>query len=126
MPLIFDQKKLFELTVKDNQPNKIKEIHTRLVKNFLNIVILINLTGTKGITGYDIVKSIQQKHGIRLCGNSVYRVVHALEYAELVKGKEEESGKILYSLTPQGRAIINDVLKSRKEIEMYMSKIFEA
>ncbi len=125
MPLIFDQKRLFELQVKDNAPNRIKEIHTRLVKNFLNLVILICLRETKGITGYDIVKSIKQKHDIRLCGNSVYRVVHALEYAELVKGTEEANGKILYSLTPQGRAIINDVLKSRREIEMYISKIFD-
>lgn len=126
MRQILDQRKLFELEVKDTQANRIKEIHTRLVKNFLNIVILINLKGTKGLSGYDIVKKIQQKHGIRLCGNSVYRVVHAMEYAELIKGKRDDNGRILYSLSPQGKIIINDILKSRKEIEMFMCKIFDS
>ncbi len=125
MRQIFDQKKIFELEVQDTQANRIKEIHTRLVKNFLNIVILITLKGTKGLSGYDIVKKIQQKQGIRLYGNSVYRIVHTMEYAGLVKAKKEENGRIFYSLSPKGKMVINDILKSRKEIEMFMCKILD-
>lgn len=121
--LVFDQKKCLE--VKQGDSRRIKEIRTSILKNFLNIVILVNLKDGKDLSGYDLTKGIQLKHGIRLSTNSVYRVVHSLEHDNLIKGKQDSSGKTVYSLTQQGREIISEILKSRREIELFMSKIFE-
>lgn len=128
MTLIFNQKKLIDAKSAAIQtPTNVasKEIRTKILKNYLNIIALIILSKQDRLTGYDILKKIQQKQGIRLSVNDIYRVLHSLESDQLIASRQDENAKTVYSLTTNGKLILDSVRESRKDIELFMSKLFD-
>ncbi len=127
MTLIFDQKCLETTTSsKQGASKKSKEIQTKILKNYLNIVSLMILNKKKPVTGYDILKIILQKQGIRLNVSEIYRVLHSLEEDQFIERKLDENAKTVYSLTPKGKLLLTNILESKKEIELFTSKIFDS
>jgi len=128
LTLIFDQKKCLE-TAKglSNQASskKAKEIQTKILKNYLNIASLMILHKKEPLTGYDVLKIILQKQGIRLNVSEIYRVLHSLEEDQFIESRQDENAKTVYSLTPKGRLLLANILESKKEIELFTSKIFD-
>ncbi len=128
MTLIFDQKKINKVTAafpNQKHAKNAKEIETKILKNYLNIVILLIVSKNINFTGYDILKNILQKQGIRLSATEIYRVLHLLENNKLIKSRQVAENKTVYSLTTEGKDLLADMLESKRIVELFMSRIFD-
>lgn len=84
----------------------------RHVKAFLDILILAMLNG-KPMYGYKLIASIHKEFGVLLSPGSLYPLLHSLEESKLIESSFE-GGKIVYSVTRQGRRRFQEVFTSYK------------
>lgn len=98
-------------------------IRQRLAKNFMDIVILLELTSAP-LSGYDIINIFHKKFNLSISPGTVYSTLYALERMGLIKGGGQK--KRIYTLTRRGEEFIETVLAMRENIELLMSKIFES
>jgi DNA-binding PadR family transcriptional regulator len=100
--------------------NKIlNEMQRRMVKSFLDIIILAELRNTNPVGGYDIMNFVQRKFGLLVSSGTVYSVLYSIEREGLVKGTSTE-GKRVYVLTEKGVERIVALLNSKEEIQKFM------
>jgi DNA-binding PadR family transcriptional regulator len=100
--------------------NKIlNEMQRRMVKSFLDIIILAELRNTNPVGGYDIMNFVQRKFGLLVSSGTVYSVLYSMEREGLVKGTSTE-GKRVYVLTEKGVERIVALLNSKEEIQKFM------
>jgi DNA-binding PadR family transcriptional regulator len=95
------------------------EIELRIVKNFLDILILRNLSKYNSLSGYDIIELIHEKFKQLISPGTVYSVLYAIERKGLVKG-ESDGRKTVYTLTEKGKAAVEDISRSKKELALFM------
>ena len=81
---------------------RLKKLNTR---DCLWIYIL-KLLSEKGMHGYIIRNEIQKRFGFRPGTVTAYKVLYLLTKKGLVK-KEEQGGKQVYSITPEGKVTLN-------------------
>ena len=82
-----------------------KKMCKRMVKDFLDVVILFRLQCVQIGAGYDFMKYVQKRYHISISAGTVYSTLYALEREGYVKF-ERKTTKKLYSITPQGQALI--------------------
>ena len=87
-----------------------KDIETRVVKSFLDILLLIEMKKQSNLSGYDLTAFINSKFGGILSPGTVYATIYTLERKGLIKG-ESDGRKTIYQLTPQGNEVITDMMK---------------
>ena len=97
----------------------LKEMQRRMVKNFLDIIILAELRNTNPVGGYDIMDFVQRKFGFLVSSGTVYSVLYSIERDGLVKCAGTE-GKRVYVLTEKGVERIVALLNSKEEIQKFM------
>ncbi|MEM2306602.1 MAG: PadR family transcriptional regulator [Candidatus Bathyarchaeia archaeon] len=97
-------------------------IRQRLTKNFIDILILLELTSAP-LGGYDIINIFNRKFSLSISPGTVYSTLYSLERMGLIKGGGQR--KRIYTLTRKGEEFVETVLSMRKNIELLMSKIFE-
>jgi DNA-binding PadR family transcriptional regulator len=76
-------------------------MHRRIVQDFLDLVILLELR-KRPLSGYDVISFVHNKFHILLSSGTVYSYLYALERDTLVKG-EYAQRKRIYTLTDRGR-----------------------
>lgn len=62
-------------------------------------------------TGYDFMKYIHSRYYVSIGAGRAYSTLYALERQGYVKG-EQKSTKRVYSITPEGQALIRTVTKN--------------
>lgn len=82
-----------------------KKVCKRMVKDYLDVVILFRLQCVQIGAGYDFMKYIQKRYHISISAGTVYSTLYALEREGYVK-LERKTTKKLYSITPKGQALI--------------------
>src|SRR5271157_74158 len=82
-----------------------KDIETRVVKHFLDIIILIELKKQGNLSGYDVIGFVNNKFGGVLSPGTVYATLYSIERKELIKG-ESHGRKTVYKLTDKGQEVI--------------------
>jgi DNA-binding PadR family transcriptional regulator len=87
-----------------------KDIETRIVKNFLDILILTEMKKQNSLSGYDITSFVNGKFGGILSPGTVYATLYSMERKGLIRG-ESDGRKTVYALTEKGNFIINDMMK---------------
>jgi len=90
------------------------EMHEKIVKNFLGMLILIELSKSP-MSGYDVVVFIHRKFHILISPSTVYSQLNYLEKKELVEGKEAQRKRI-YKLTKEGEEKVKAILNSKDKI----------
>ncbi len=111
-----------EITEKENktlQDYALHEIELRIVKNFLDILILRDLSKHSSLSGYDIIELIHVKFKQLISPGTVYSVLYAIERKGLVKG-ESDGRKTVYMLTERGKAAVEDISKLKEELALFM------
>jgi DNA-binding PadR family transcriptional regulator len=104
--------------------NKIfKKLQKRIVKSFIDILILAKLKDGEPMSGYDVIAFIHRKFHILMSPGTIYAVLYALEREELIEGMWK-SRKRAYKLLDKGEKTINDFLNSYKEIQSFMATLF--
>jgi DNA-binding PadR family transcriptional regulator len=113
----------------DNQaPNShnglaIEEIEKRIVKEFLDIIILCELKEHSELTGYDLALMEHEKFGISLSPGTVYATMYSMERKGLICG-HTSAKKTTYVLTEKGEASLGNIGKSSERLIDFVKCIF--
>jgi DNA-binding PadR family transcriptional regulator len=101
----------------------LKKVHERLVKNFLDIIIMAELR-SGAVSGYDVISYIHTKFGLLVSSGTVYSLLYSLERSGLVEGVWNER-KRTYKLTEKGEKTIIAILHAHEKINSYMAGILK-
>jgi len=86
-----------------------KDIETRVVKSFLDVLVLIEMKKQNNLSGYDVTAFVNNKFGGILSPGTVYATLYSMERKGLIKG-ESDGRKTVYQLTEEGRLIISSMM----------------
>jgi DNA-binding PadR family transcriptional regulator len=78
----------------------LKKIHERIIKNFMDIIIMTELRNGS-LSGYDFISYIHNKFNLLVSSGTVYSLLYSLERNELIEGVWEERKRV-YKLTQKG------------------------
>jgi DNA-binding PadR family transcriptional regulator len=100
--------------VADLDSGILDQIRGRTVKNFMDMVILMEL-GKHQMSGYDVISSVNKRFHLLLSPATIYSNLHLLERNGLVKSKCSQ-GKRIYMLTEQGKETVRAFISAKDEI----------
>jgi DNA-binding PadR family transcriptional regulator len=99
------------------------EMHNRIVRSFLDIVILQALE--RGPLGcYDVVSLIRDKYDVSLSPGKTYSCLYTLEKEGLVQS-ELNSNKRIFRVTDQGKDVIRELSREKTKIFGMLLRLFE-
>lgn len=101
-----------------------KDIETRVVKCFLDILILIEMKKQKENTlgGYDITSFINSRFGGILSPGTVYATLYAMERRGVIVGSSDGK-KTVYALTQKGDQVVSLMMQTfQKDMAEFGSK----
>jgi DNA-binding PadR family transcriptional regulator len=101
-----------------------KDIQTRVVKCFLDILILIEMKKQKENTlgGYDITGFINIRFGGILSPGTVYATLYAMERRGVIAGSSDGK-KTVYALTEKGDQVVSMMMQTfQKDMGEFASK----
>ena len=100
------------------------EMHKRVIKSFLDVLILIGL-GKHSMSGYGIIAFIQDKFHMLMSSGTVYHNLYLLERKGLIKSEQAEKGRV-YTLTRQGKENTRLFLNSKDKILGLILNLFDS
>jgi DNA-binding PadR family transcriptional regulator len=112
------------VTNEKSEARIIKKMHERVIKNFMDTIILTELQNG-AISGYDVIDYIHTKFGFLVSSGTVYSLLYSLERNGLVEGVWIERKRI-YKLTEKGARTIQTILNSRDKIKNFMATILRS
>ena len=113
------QKAVLSEVVEDEM---IKDIQERIVKNFLDVLVLMELRN-RSLSGYDIIAFIHKKFNILLSSGTIYSLVYSLERNGLIKAVWNQRRRD-YTLTEKGKETTRAILNKRDKIKAFTNTIF--
>lgn len=99
-----------------------EELRERLIKSFMDLVILKELRNSVNMSGYDIVTLFHRKFHVLLSAGSVYSMLYALEREEFIQGFVAD-GKRVYKLTEKGEKKIKNILLNLDNIYLLIESM---
>jgi len=100
----------------------LKEFHERIVRSFIDIIILAELKKGCPMSGYDVIAFINKKFHLLMSSGTVYNILYGLERKGLIKNMLSRRKRV-YKLTDKGEKTINIILKSHAKIENFMATL---
>lgn len=101
----------------------LREIHERIVKSLLDVIILVELRErTTFLGGYDVLNLVQQEYGVLISSGTIYSVLYSMERKGLIEGNVARS-KREYVLTKKGENKIKEIFELKANILELMTKI---
>ena len=101
----------------------LKKMHERLIKNFMDVIIMSELRNG-AISGYDVISFIHIKFGLLVSSGTVYSLLYSLERNGLVEGVWDER-KRTYKLTEKGQKTIQTILNAHEKINNIITNILK-
>lgn len=102
----------------------LSEMRERIVRCFLDIIILTNLLSLKKpMGGYDVMDFIHKEFNILLSSGTIYSFLYSLERDSLIKGADS-GRKRVYMLTEKGKNKIRTLLEAKSRILDSISDLF--
>jgi DNA-binding PadR family transcriptional regulator len=101
----------------------LKKMHERIIKNFMDIIIMTELRNNS-LSGYDVISYIHNKFNLLVSSGTVYSLLYSLERNGLVEGVWEERKRV-YKLTQKGEKTINTLLGASDKIKGFMANILK-
>ncbi len=102
----------------------IKKMHERIIKTFLDTIIMAELQNG-AISGYDVISYIHQRYGFLVSSGTVYSLLYSLERNGLLQGIWIERKRV-YKLTEKGARTIETIHNSNEKIKGFMATILRA
>jgi len=102
----------------------LKKMHERIIKNFMDIIIMTELRNGS-LSGYDVISYIHNKFNLLVSSGTVYSLLYSLERNGLVEGLWEERKRV-YKLTEKGEKTIDTLLDASDKIKGFMANILKA
>lgn len=92
----------------------LNKIHRRIVRDFLDMLILMELR-KRSMSGYDFIAFIQNKFHILTSSGTVYSLLYHLERKGLIKGELNERKRV-YTLTERGEKKVKAFLNAKDKV----------
>jgi DNA-binding PadR family transcriptional regulator len=92
----------------------LRKMHRRIVRNFLDVLILLELKENP-LSGYDVISFVHKRFSVLVSSGSVYSCLYYLEREGLIKG-EWVQRKRVYKLTEKGNKTVKALLKMKDKI----------
>ncbi|MEM2577349.1 MAG: PadR family transcriptional regulator [Candidatus Bathyarchaeia archaeon] len=99
-----------------------KTLQKRFLKNFMDLLILVEISRTPLISGYDIIVAFQRKFNLFISPGTVYSTLYRLERDGLIRG-EERKRKRVYILTSKGEEFVRRISILQENFNFILSKI---
>jgi len=101
----------------------LKKMHERIIKNFMDIIILAELRSGP-LSGYDVISFIHGKFHLLVSSGTVYSLLYSLERNGLIEGTWNERKRV-YRLTDKGVRTIETVLSANDKIKNFMTGLLK-
>jgi DNA-binding PadR family transcriptional regulator len=101
----------------------LKEMHERIIKNFMDIIILAGLK-TGPLSGYDVISFIHNKFHLLVSSGTVYSLLYSLERNGLIEGTWNERKRV-YKLTEKGEETIETILGASDKIQNFITSLLK-
>ena len=98
-----------------------EEIENRIVKSFLDIIVLIALKRKSQLTGYDIMMHVHERFGTLVSSGTIYSILYSLVKKNMVSGIAD-GRRTGYILTEDGENYLQAFKDSRKEFSEFMAE----
>jgi DNA-binding PadR family transcriptional regulator len=98
----------------DLESEILRKMHRRIVRNFLDVLILLELSEGP-LSGYDVISLVHKRFGVLVSSGSVYSCLYYLERVGLVKGEWVQRRRV-YKLTEKGNRTVKTLLKMKDKI----------
>ena len=92
-----------------NTKRILKMFRIRLIREFLELVILKYLIEQNRVSGYDLMRQINEDYGVLLSPGTIYSKLYTLERKGLIK-EEWTKKRREYIITQKGRLAISELL----------------
>jgi DNA-binding PadR family transcriptional regulator len=101
----------------------IDDVEKRIIKEFLDVIILLELKEKGELSGYDLAVLQHQKFDISLSPGTVYATLYAMERRGLIQG-HNDGKKTAFHLTDKGTAALENLNKIGSELTEFMKCLF--
>ena len=101
----------------------LKKMHERIIKNFMDIIIMVELRNGS-LSGYDVISYIHNKFNLLASAGTVYSLLYSLERNGLVEGAWAER-KRTYKLTEKGQKTIETILNASDKINGFVTNLLK-
>jgi DNA-binding PadR family transcriptional regulator len=101
----------------------LKKMHERIIKNFMDIIILAELRNGP-LSGYDVISFIHNKFHLLVSSGTVYSLLYSLERNALIEGTWNERKRV-YQLTEKGRKTIETILSANDKIKSFITNLLK-
>lgn len=101
----------------------LKKMHERIIKNFMDIIILAELRNGP-LSGYDVISFIHNRFHLLVSSGTVYSLLYSLERNGLIEGTWNERKRV-YKLTEKGRKTIDTVLNANDKIKNFITNLLK-
>ena len=102
----------------------LKKMHERIIKNFMDIIIMTELQNGS-LSGYDVISYIHNKFNLLVSSGTVYSLLYSLERNGLVEGTWDERKRV-YKLTEKGEKTIDTLLNTSDKIRGFIANILKS
>ena len=102
----------------------LKKMHERIIKNFMDIIIMTELRNGS-LSGYDVISYIHNKFNLLVSSGAVYSLLYSLERNGLVEGVWDERKRV-YKLTEKGEKTIDTLLNTSDKIRGFIANILRS
>lgn len=99
----------------------LKRMHERIIKNFMDVIILAELRNGP-ISGYDVISLLHKKFHLLVSSGTVYSLLYSLERNDLIEGTWTERKRI-YKLTNNGMKLIEMTLNANDKIRNLIASL---
>ena len=101
----------------------LKKMHERIIKNFMDIIIMTELRNGP-LSGYDVISYIHNKFNLLISSGTIYSLLYSLERNGLVEGVWDERKRI-YKLTEKGQKTIETILNASDKIKGFTANLLK-
>jgi len=101
----------------------LKKMHRRIVKSFMDILILAELRNAP-MSGYDVIAFVHNKFGILVSSGTVYSLLYSLERDGLIRGVWAKRKRV-YELTEKGERNIEAIMNANDKIKALMTNLLK-
>ena len=101
----------------------LKKMHERIIKNFMDIVILAELKNGP-LSGYDVISLIHTRFHLLVSSGTVYSLLYSLERNDLIEGTWNERKRV-YKLTEKGVKTIETIIGANDKLRNLLSNLLK-
>ena len=102
-----------------------KQLRERILKNFLDVVILSRLEKSEPMGGYDFIRLIHEEFGILISTGTIYSNLYALERKGFVKSYLSRKRRV-YKIVDKGRQFVEAASHAMKSVQNWIEKMMKA